>query len=130
MRLAFFQLRRSDLLRIMTMGLLWAVLGVAITQLLDQGLHVPPFWTDVLENLVVGFAVAFVFWSYENYRRQVSRRWAATVSELNHHIRNALQMITYSRYAPEEQQLHIVEEATIRIDAVLKEITEHRESGL
>ena len=112
------------------MGLLWTVLGVTITQLLDQGLHIPPFWTDVLENLVVGFAVAFVFWSHENYRVQISRRRTATIFELNHHIRNALQIITYSRYAPQDQQLRIVEEAAVRIDAVLREITENGESGL
>jgi hypothetical protein len=89
-----------------------------------------PFWADVIENLAVGLSAGFVFWQHDTFRRRVSQRRAATVAELNHHIRNALQIITYSRYAPEAEQLNILQDATTRIDAVLTEVTQQGESGL
>jgi hypothetical protein len=105
-------------------------LGFALTHLLEEGLHMSPFWADVIENLAVGLTAGIVFWEHDAFRRRVSQRRAATVAELNHHIRNALQIITYSRYAPEAEQLSILQDATTRIDAVLTEITQQGETGL
>jgi hypothetical protein len=112
------------------LGLLWAGLGFALTHLLEEGFHMRPFWADVIENLAVGLSAGFVFYQHDTFRRSVSQRRAATLTELNHHIRNALQIITYSRYAPPAEQLNILQDATTRIDAVLTEVTQQKEIGL
>lgn len=45
------------------------------------------------------------------------------VRELNHHVRNALQIIQYASRLPEQrQQVVIIDESVARIDATLKEL--------
>jgi putative flippase GtrA len=126
----FSGFQNSRLLRFTALGLLWASLGFGLTHLLEEGFHFRPFWADVIENLAVGLCAGFFFWQHDSFRRRISQRRATTVAELNHHIRNALQIITYSRFAPEATQLEILQDATTRIDAVLTEVTQQGESGL
>ena len=130
MRKTFARLRDSRFLRFSILGLVWAGLGFGLTHLLEEGFHMRPFWADVIENLAVGLSAGFVFWQHDTFRRRVSQRRAATIAELNHHVRNALQIITYSRYAPPADQLQILQDATTRIDAVLTEVTQQGDTGL
>ena len=130
LRRIFARVQNSRFLPFIALGLVWAGLGFALTHLLEEGFRMRPFWADVIENLAVGLCAGFVFWQHNSFRRHISQRRAATVAELNHHIRNALQIITYSRYAPEAEQLNILQDATTRIDAVLTEVTQQGEGGL
>ena len=45
-----------------------------------------------------------------------------TVAELNHHVRNALQVIRESHYLPEDRQAQAVMESVDRIDRTLKHL--------
>ena len=55
-------------------------------------------------------------------RRQRMLEDIRTVSELNHHVRNALQVISQSRYLPEEQQTKAVLDSVDRIDETLRRL--------
>lgn len=56
-------------------------------------------------------------------KRQVMLEKIRTASELNHHLRNALQVITQSRYLPEEKQNEAVFTSIDRIDEALKRLS-------
>lgn len=65
--------------------------------------------------LLVGVAIASV-----RARKQAGIRQIRAVAELNHHLRNALQVISQSRYLPEDKQAQAVLDSTGRIDEVLR----------
>ena len=74
---------------------------------------------DVLGAAVAGLLV-FV---YERRRSRDLRRRLQVISLMNHHVRNALQVISYSGYAPDQQQqLKHIHDAVARIDWALREI--------
>ena len=54
-------------------------------------------------------------------------RWLQRIAELNHHIRNALQVIAYHN-VPErsEREIQQVNKAVIRIESVLREVLPER----
>ncbi len=55
--------------------------------------------------------------------REAARRRFELIAEMNHHIRNALQTISYERYsAPGQATSQRLKEAVDRIEWVLKEI--------
>jgi hypothetical protein len=62
--------------------------------------------TDILivSNALTGIVAGLLFYSLSNNERQrrhlVSER-LHTIAEMNHHIRNALQVITYASAAPD-----------------------------
>lgn len=56
-------------------------------------------------------------------RRQRTLERIRTASDLNHHVRNALQVITLSRYLPEEKQSQAVYTSIDRIDEALKRLS-------
>jgi len=56
-------------------------------------------------------------------RRQRTLERMRTASDLNHHVRNALQVITLSRYLPEEKQSQAVYTSIDRIDEALKRLS-------
>jgi hypothetical protein len=84
--------------------------------------------TDILieSNLLTG-VVAAVFYVYlSNYevdrRKQVQQR-LRTIADMNHHIRNALQIITYAASAQKrEDSVELIRSSVERIEWALREV--------
>lgn len=80
----------------------------------------------ILDSSTIAFLIAAITWieiqAVQQRRRRVLED-LRIVSELNHHVRNALQVIQYASRVPEaKQQVQIIDESVERIDATLKEL--------
>jgi hypothetical protein len=80
----------------------------------------------ILDSSTIAFLIAAITWieiqAVQQRRRKVLEDMRV-VSELNHHVRNALQVIQYASRVPEaKQQVQIIDESVERIDATLKEL--------
>jgi|SRR5579859_1383627 len=107
---------------------LW-VLVAASGLLLDYFLHqkgLPRRDLLIVSNVAMGFAVAIVFYKLadsERKRRLRAEGRLKIVAEMNHHVRNALQVIAYHDYrASEREKVGIVRDAIKRIEWALREI--------
>lgn len=81
-----------------------------------------------LSNLFVGIIAGCLFYQFtrnEKAKQEFMRDRMRTVAELNHHIRNALQVIRYaggSKTAQDATQLQLINEAVARIEWALQEV--------
>ncbi|MBV8206509.1 MAG: hypothetical protein JO041_06935 [Acidobacteria bacterium] len=74
---------------------------------------------DIVGGLIAGLLV-FIFATIRN--RYVARR-LEVIAAMNHHVRNALQVISYAQYIRSEpEQLAQMREAVQRIDWALREV--------
>jgi hypothetical protein len=103
-------------------ALLVAVLEYA-THLLISELHAPVALNAVIDAAVIaaftGVLLGVVVAAAHMQRRMVAKEMQ-TVAELNHHVRNALQVIRESHRLPTERQTEAVIESVDRIDKTLK----------
>jgi microcompartment protein CcmK/EutM len=79
----------------------------------------------LIDAMVIGIvtAIAFAIWLFaarERRKRVVSEM--AKVKELNHNVRNALQVIAHSHYGSTDDHTDIVLESVDRIERTLKEL--------
>ncbi len=78
--------------------------------------------SDTLAALIAGYLV-FRLLQYERDRRRYLRQRLEIIAEMNHHVRNALQVISLSAYSyADQQQLQAVKESVNRIQWALREI--------
>jgi hypothetical protein len=78
--------------------------------------------SDTLAAVIAG-ALVYRLLRYERERRAHLRQRLETIAEMNHHVRNALQVISLSNYsADSEQQLERIREGVNRIQWALKEV--------
>ena len=78
--------------------------------------------SDTLAAVIAGILV-FRLLQYERDRREQLRQRLETIAEMNHHVRNALQVISLSAYSyADQQQLEAVRESVNRIQWALKEV--------
>jgi hypothetical protein len=84
--------------------------------------------TDILieSNLLTGI-VAAVFYAYlgkyEVERRKLVQQRLRTIADMNHHIRNALQIITYAASAQKrEDSVELIRSSVERIEWALREV--------
>ena len=78
--------------------------------------------SDVLAGVVAGVLV-FRLLHYERDRRRALRQRLETIADMNHHVRNALQVISLSAYSStDREQLEKVKESVNRIQWALREI--------
>jgi len=83
--------------------------------------------TDVLltSNALTGVVAGFLFYSLANnerLRRKLVRERLRTIAEMNHHIRNALQVITYATAADTEESVDLIRDSVERIEWALREV--------
>lgn len=88
------------------------------------GLHAEQTYID---NALVGAITAsLVFFLQQQHERELSRQrqCAKAIEQMNHHIRNALQVIVYSTNVDlrDQQELEHIRDAVDRIDWALREI--------
>ncbi len=84
--------------------------------------------TDILltSNFLTGLVAGFLFFSLSNYerlRRKLVQERLRTIAEMNHHIRNALQVITYAAASkPESGSVELIRNSVERIEWALREV--------
>jgi hypothetical protein len=101
--------------------------------LLEFGIHTTVMQADVslpmqaiADAAVVGFAAAFaplliLLAARERHRKLLDD--LRKIAQLNHHVRNALQMIMYSEYLPDsEENRKVVLEGVDRVGRILQEL--------
>ena len=82
----------------------------------------------LLGSLTTGLAVGWLFYQFlrnERIKQEIVQQRIHTVAELNHHIRNALQVIRYAggtKSTSDATQLQLINEAVARIDWALREV--------
>jgi len=89
-----------------------------------EGLHAESTWVDNILLSVIAAAMAFLLQKYQERELRRQQQSAVVIEQMNHHIRNALQVIVSrasldKRDSPELEQIH---RAVARIDWALREI--------
>ena len=102
-----------------------SVVGILFDRLLIRE-GIPRYDLMAISNLLTGTVAGAFFWQakrLEQQRRQFIRERLHTISEMNHHIRNALQVISlYSDKQPDETAVAALDQAVNRIEWALSEV--------
>jgi hypothetical protein len=78
--------------------------------------------SDAITAILIGALVAQVALLYRQRQQQAQAR-VQRIAEMNHHVRNALQVITYWSLAEKEKrQVELVQDAVNRIQWALREV--------
>ncbi len=97
------------------------VLGVSLRTLLDS-------WgvtgvAAAIDDMMIGLLAGVLVFAYERHQHKIIHEKMRVISEMNHHVRNALQPIMYSPYLKEQaEQVKIIQEGTRRIEWALREV--------
>jgi hypothetical protein len=97
------------------------VLGVTLRTLLDS-------WgvtgvAAAFDDMLIGLLAGVLVFAYERHQHKIIHEKMRVISEMNHHVRNALQPIMYSPYLKEQaEQVRIIQEGTRRIEWALREV--------
>ena len=78
--------------------------------------------TGYLDDLILGVVAGLVVFAYEQRRSRELRQKLAMISAMNHHVRNALQTISYVPYTEQAKQMLLIQQAVNRIQWALQEI--------
>jgi hypothetical protein len=84
--------------------------------------------TDILltSNALTGIVAGFLFYSLTNnerLRRKLVQERLRTIAEMNHHIRNALQVITYAAATQNQtESVELISNSVERIEWALREV--------
>ncbi|MGC2110154.1 MAG: hypothetical protein WA655_11605 [Candidatus Korobacteraceae bacterium] len=84
--------------------------------------------TDILltSNALTGIVAGFLFYSLTNnerLRRKLVQERLHTIAEMNHHIRNALQVITYAAATQNQaESVELIRTSVERIEWALREV--------
>jgi len=102
-----------------------SVAGIAFDRMLmHEG--VPRWDLMTISNCLTGVVAGALFWKdrrLDRQRREFVRDRLHTISEMNHHIRNALQVISFYSYREQDDKaLAMLREAVNRIEWALNEV--------
>lgn len=81
-----------------------------------------------ISNLIIGIIAGWLFYQFaknEKSKRALMQERMRTIADLNHHIRNALQVIRYaggSKTIQDANQLQLINEAVARIEWALRQV--------
>ena len=117
--------RWRDLLLFLMVVLVVGALGLAFDWLLVKE-GVKRLDVMVLSNGLTGVAVGLLYLQLsrvEHERRARVRQQLRTIAEMNHHIRNALQVIAYASAATDKtQSMELISQSVERIEWALREV--------
>lgn len=74
------------------------------------------------DDLIMGVLAGILVFAYEQRRYASTVERVRVIAAMNHHVRNALQAITFSPYAEHGKQIELIENAAHRIQWALDEI--------
>jgi len=102
------------------LGFALFVLGAVLQGVLQQrGVARSNAYVD---DLVLGVLAGLLVFAYEHRRSRELRQKLAVISAMNHHVRNALQTISYVPYTEQAKQMLLVQQSVNRIQWALNEI--------
>jgi hypothetical protein len=102
------------------LGFVLFVLGTALQGLLrNQSLTGISLYID---DLILGVLAGLVVFAYEQRRYREIRDKIAMIAAMNHHVRNALQAISYSPYTEQAKQIQLIQQSVNRIQWALREV--------
>jgi two-component sensor histidine kinase len=102
-----------------------SIVGLAFDRmLLREG--IPRYDLLGISNSLTGIVAGAFYWQLlrrERERRDFLRERLFVISEMNHHIRNALQVISFYSYRKQDAEtLAMLQQAVTRIEWALKEV--------
>jgi hypothetical protein len=115
---------RLVLLCVFVILLVWAV-GFGFDRLLARD---GVTRNDILatSNGLTGIVAGYLFYTlarHERVRRELIRERLRTIAEMNHHIRNALQVITYATVVGKDNEsVELIRSSVERIEWALREV--------
>jgi len=101
------------------LGTFIAAMGVALEVAMSRDGFT---WPEAADDVVIGMLTALVVFFYEQRRHRAILEKVRIIAGMNHHVRNALQAISYVPYTEQEKQIKMVEESVQRIEWALREI--------
>lgn len=117
--------RSRDLLIFAIVAIVVGAIGMAFDQLLvKEGVH----RLDIiaLSNGLTGIAAGLLYFQVtriDRERRAATQERLRTIADMNHHIRNALQVISYaSTTADKSQSMELIGQSVERIEWALREV--------
>lgn len=108
------------------LGLSIATIGSVLEAILD---HHSIIGFESLDDIVIGIIAAIVVFAYEQRRHRAILNKVRVIAAMNHHVRNALQAISYAPYTEQEKQIHLIGESVQRIQWALREILPAEETA-
>jgi hypothetical protein len=100
-------------------GLVIALTGSTLEAVIDRHRF---FSLESLDDILVGVLAAVIVFAYEQRRYRAILDKIRVIAAMNHHVRNALQAISYAPYAEHEKQLKMLQDSVKRIEWALREI--------
>ncbi len=98
-----------------------------IGDVLILDLKANPLWA-IGDHVALGAFAGAIVLVYDRRRRRDLHEKISSIHEINHHIRNQLEVIEYSAWATHDQQhMERIDESVQRIDWALREILGHQE---
>jgi hypothetical protein len=77
----------------------------------------------VIDDVMAGIAVGLLVFVYERRRQRDTDRKLQVIREMNHHVRNALQVLSYSTWRQEDENLrNMMRDSVTHIDWALREV--------
>ncbi len=109
---------------LLVMVLVWLV-GYSFDRLLAHD-GVTRFDILLITNALTGIVAGFLFYSLTNFerlRRNLIQNRLRTIAEMNHHIRNSLQVITYATATGKTAaSMEMIRNSVERIEWALREV--------
>ena len=103
----------------LSIGLIIALIGAGVELAIG---HQHFLSIDSIDDLLIGVLAAGVIFAYEQHRYRATMDKIQMISAMNHHVRNALQAISYAPYTEQEKQIKLIAESVSRIEWALREI--------
>lgn len=98
-----------------------AILGY-LSDLLVLSFHPQPLFA-IVDAIVLGVLSGGIAWVYQRRQNRYLAQRLEVIADMNHHVRNDLQVIQYSAYMTKDKE-HIqrIEQSLGRIDWALREV--------
>ena len=77
--------------------------------------------SDVIASVIIGL-LSYQLLRLQQQRREQLRRRVEMISDMNHHVRNALQVISLSTHGKDQQEITNIRESMNRIQWALREL--------
>ena len=77
--------------------------------------------SDALSSVIIGL-LSYRLFRLQQQRRQYVRHRLEIISDMNHHVRNALQVISLSTYGGDKKEIGVIRESVNRIQWALREL--------
>ena len=77
---------------------------------------------QIKAQFAVGVITGVVVFAYEQRRHREVLKKISIIAAMNHHVRNALQSISYAPYTEQTRQIQVIKDSVQRIQWALSEI--------